>query len=84
MAVDYSKPARKPRTLAVPRRHAEMTPEQKRAHDATVAILRRYCDEAESHLRERAARAQRSAGGEQLCPCGIVTRDCRCPLRAKR
>lgn len=84
MAVDYSTPARKPRTLAEPRRHAEMTPAQKRANEATKAILRRYCDEAEAHLRERAARAQESAGGERLCPCGIAERDCQCPLRQGR
>lgn len=84
MAVDYSVPAKKPRTLAEPRRHAEMTPEQKRAHDATVAILRRYCDEAEAHLRERAERAKESAGGERLCPCGIVVSSCRCDIQRAR
>lgn len=80
MAVDYSAPARKPRTLAEPSRHAEMTPAQAHAHDATVAILRRYCDEAEAHLRARAAEA-RDQAREALCPCGIAERDCQCPLR---
>lgn len=84
MAVDYSTPARKPRTLAAARRHAEMTPAQKRANEATKAILRRYCDEAEAHLRERAARAQESAGGERLCPCGIVVSSCLCSLQRSR
>lgn len=84
MAVDYSAPARKPRTLAEPSRHAEMTPAQKRANEATKAILRRYCDEAEAHLRARAATASESAGGERLCPCGIVMSSCRCEIqRAK-
>lgn len=84
MAVDYSTPARKPRTLAEARRHAEMTPAQKRANDATRAILRRYCDEAEAHLRALAERARESAGGERLCPCGIVMSSCRCEIQRAR
>lgn len=83
MAVDYSTPARKPRTLAEPSRHAEMTPTQKRVQDASYALLRRYCDEAEAHLRARAAEA-RDKARDALCPCGIAERDCQCPLRQGR
>ena len=58
----------------------QLTAAQQRAHDATVAILRRHCDEAEAHLRARAAEA-RDKARDVLCPCGIAMRDCRCPLQ---
>ena len=55
------------------------TPEQQRAQDATVAILRRYCDEAEAYLRARVDSA-RDASLDALCGCGIAASQCRCPL----
>lgn len=60
----------------------QLTAAQQRAHDATVAILRRYCDDAEAHLRARAADALDAL--DALCPCGIAERDCQCPLRQGR
>lgn len=60
-------------------RAPELTPAQRHAADATVAILRRYCDEAEAHLRARAAEA-RDQARDALCPCGIAAPQCRCPL----
>ena len=57
----------------------QLTAAQQRAHEATVAILRRHCDEAEAHLRARAAHAG-SLALDVLCPCGIRAADCRCPL----
>lgn len=57
----------------------QLTAAQQRAHEATVAILRRHCDEAEAHLRARAAQAG-SLELDVLCPCGIRAADCRCPL----
>lgn len=50
------------------------------AQDSTVAILRRYCDEAEAHLRARADKYGQAAL-DRLCPCGIAEVDCQCPLR---
>ena len=61
----------------------QLTAAQQRAHDATVSILRRYCDEAEAHLRARTADALGHAR-DTLCPCGIAERDCQCPLRQGR
>lgn len=60
-----------------------MTPAQRRAHDATVSILRRYCDEAEAHLRARAD-AARDVARDKLCPCGIQMTRCQCPLATSR
>jgi len=58
----------------------QLTAAQQRAHDATVSILLRYCDEAEAHLRARVADAS-DKSRDTLCPCGIRERDCQCPLR---
>lgn len=66
-----------------PGKPPQLTAAQQRAHDATVAILRRHCDEAEAHLRARAAEA-RDKARDVLCPCGIAERDCQCPLRQGR
>lgn len=57
----------------------QLTAAQQRAHDATVAILRRHCDEAEAHLRARTSDA-RDQARDALCPCGIAAAQCRCPL----
>ena len=82
--VDYATPKRPPRRLATPELRPQMTAAQRRAQDATVTILRRYADAAEAYLAAHPERGDLAVAGEQLCPCGIVTRDCRCPLRAKR
>lgn len=81
MQPDTATATRPPRRLAAPELRPQMTAAQRRAQDATVAILRRYADAAEAYL---AAHPQRAEPGEQLCPCGIVTRACRCPLRTTR
>jgi hypothetical protein len=67
--------------FAVPSLAPRLTPAQSRAQEATVAILRRYADAAESYL---AAHPERIDAGahERLCPCGIREPDCLCPLRA--
>lgn len=57
-----------------------MTPAQQRAQDATAAILRRHCDDAEAHLRALADKYGQAAL-DRLCPCGIAEVDCQCPLR---
>lgn len=68
-------------TLRAPELHPKMTAAQRRAQDATVAILRRYADAAEAYIAEHPERIE---AGERLCPCGIVTRHCQCPLRTTR
>lgn len=78
MAVDYSAPARKPRTLATPARHAAPTPQQQQRQDETVRILRRYADAAEAAI-ERFG--DRLAGDVRLCPCGIAAVECLCDIQ---
>ncbi|MBE2242478.1 MAG: hypothetical protein IAE86_06970 [Burkholderiaceae bacterium] len=63
--------------------HLRQTPEQARAQEVTVRILRRHCDEAESYLRERAERGDAVGAQARLCPCGIDLEGCLCPLRRK-
>lgn len=67
--------------MRTPDLRPQMTAAQRRAQDATVAILRRYADAAEAYL---AAHPDRAEPGERLCPCGIETRACQCPLRTTR
>lgn len=73
--------SRPPRRLAVPSLAPRLTPAQSRAQEATVAILRRYADAAESYLAAHPGRIDAGAH-ERLCPCGIREPDCLCPLRA--
>ena len=70
--------------MRTPDLRPQMTAAQRRAQDATVAILRRYADAAEAYLAARPERAEPAVAGESLCPCGIETRACQCPLRTTR
>lgn len=72
------RPAPRPRA---PSLAPQMSQAQRRAQDATVAILRRYASEAEAYL---AMHPQDQEAGERLCPCGIVERQCACPIRRAR
>lgn len=71
---------RSPRKIAAPNLAPKMTPVQQRAQDVTVAVLRKYADEAEDHLRIRNIR-EKSQADTQLCPCGIRLDECLCLLR---
>lgn len=58
----------------------KMTDAESRIQDATVAILRRHCDEIDARLRVMATNAL-ELSVERLCPCGITLIECRCPLQ---
>lgn len=71
----------RPRLLVATQTPAQLTHAQRWAQDETVAVLQRYADAAEGHLRRRAEELR--AQGVALCQCGIPEVDCQCPLRRR-
>lgn len=84
MALDYSAPVRRPRTLAEPVRHAwGATGDHQRRQDATVRALEDAVEAGNLYYAEHPEEIEPRAVPKR-CPCGIARSQCRCEIqRAK-